>query len=153
MVPGMGRDLFPAVLAQVVLTGVLCGLIWLVQVVLYPGFALVGPDAFPAYHTAEVRRISWLVVPLMSLEGVLAVLTLVRAPREPLAWIAGGLLGAVWLSTALLQVPLHERLSQVGLETATIEALVAGNVLRTAAWTLRLASLVVWLIRLRRHTG
>lgn len=146
----MGRDLYPAVLAQVVLAGLLCGLIWLVQGVLYPGFALVGADAFPAYHAAEVRRISWLVVPLMLAEGVLVLGTLVWARRLPLAWFASGLAGAVWLSTALLQVPLHQRLSEVGLELATVDALVETNLVRVVAWALRLAVLVVWLVRVRR---
>lgn len=149
----MGRDLFRVVLAQVVLAAVLCGLIWLVQGVLYPGFALVGADAFPAYHAAEVQRISWLVIPLMLAEAILVLGTLVWARRVPLAWLATGLSGVVWLSTAFLQVPLHERLSRVGLELATVEALVDTNLIRAVAWTLRLAVLVVWLVRLRRVPG
>ena len=50
----------------------------------------------------------------------------------------------IWLSTALLQVPQHGRL-QRGFEARAQQALVNGNWIRTAAWSLR-AILVSWLM-------
>jgi len=46
----------------------LVGLIWFVQIVAYPLFARVGADAFPAYHEAHARLITFVVAPLMVLE-------------------------------------------------------------------------------------
>ncbi len=123
------------------------GLIWLVQVVHYPLFALVGTESFVAYAQAHQRRITPVVVPVMLLEVVtaIALVALLPAGRPRIAaWIGLGLLAAIWLSTAFLQVPLHRRLLG-GYDDATIARLVRGNWLRTFAWTLR-AVLAIWLV-------
>jgi hypothetical protein len=51
-------------------------------------------------------------------------------------WASAGLVGVVWLSTAVLQVPLHTRLA-AGFDPEAITQLVAGNWIRTVAWTLK----------------
>ena len=56
-----------------------------------------------------------------------------------------GLLSAIWLSTAFIQVPLHRRLLE-GYDRHTIEQLIHSNWFRTFAWTLR-AVLALWLLR------
>jgi hypothetical protein len=47
-----------------------------------------------------------------------------------------GLIGVNWLSTAIVQVPLHRRLEQ-GFEAGAHGRLVATNWVRTGAWTAR----------------
>ncbi len=116
----------------------LTGLIWVIQVVHYPLFALVGREARSAYHAAHVRRISWLVAPLMGAE-LLCALALWWAAPPPLLWAAragAGLVGVIWVSTALAQVPAHDALSRSWDEGAHAR-LVRSNWVRTAAWTLR----------------
>jgi len=54
------------------------------------------------------------------------------------------LLAVVWVSTFALQVPCHTRLSQAP-DRAVMARLVAGNWLRTAAWTLR-AGIAWWIV-------
>jgi hypothetical protein len=53
------------------------------------------------------------------------------------------LLAVIWLSTALVQVPCHKRLSQ-GFDAATHRRLVGTNWIRTVAWSLR-GLLVLWM--------
>ncbi|HRE08481.1 MAG TPA: hypothetical protein PKX00_22870 [Opitutaceae bacterium] len=141
------------VLAQLVLTAFLCGLIWVVQGVLYPLFALVGPAEFPAFHSAEMNRIGWIVAPLMTVELLLALGAVLSAPRDSLPWLAAAFLAVVWASTAFIQVPLHQELSVTGYDAERLGRLTAGNWIRTLAWTARGVVLWVWLRRLLRTTG
>lgn len=124
------------------------GLIWFVQIVHYPLFLRVGADAFRTYAAAHQRRTTWLVGPLMLLEIASAtglVLRLKQDPERLLAWTGLALLATIWLSTALIQVPLHRRLL-AGFDRQTIERLIRSNWLRSVAWTLR-SIIALWLLR------
>lgn len=124
----------------------LVGLVWTVQLVQYPLFAKVGHEAFSAYHAGHSTRISLVVVPLMLAELGTAILLLWLAPAAIPGWsrAAGlALVGAIWLSTFLVQVPLHEVLGRE-LDPLAHRRLVDSNWLRTVAWTLR-GGLVLWM--------
>jgi len=124
------------------------GIIWFVQVVHYPLFARVGADQFVAYEALHRTYTGWVVAPLMVAELASAIALLVPELRPacvsaPSAWTAAALVGVTWISTALLQVPLHDQLSQ-GYDTALIARLVATNWIRTIAWNLRAAIVLRW---------
>ncbi|MCA9751099.1 MAG: hypothetical protein KC591_02830 [Gemmatimonadetes bacterium] len=124
----------------------LTGLIWVVQVVQYPGFAAVDPGTFPVFHALHSDRITWLVAGPMLVEAALAVALFVRPPRgvhRAEAAILLLLVGVIWASTAFLQVPEHERLAD-GLDQDSVRRLVATNWVRTVAWSLRAIGLA-WL--------
>lgn len=121
--------------AHAALTLVLCGLIWTIQVVHYPLFGRVGADRYVAYQAGHGTRITALVAPLMIAEVGTAALLVYRAPGA-LTWLGAGLLAVVWLSTALLQVPLHSKLEH-GFDEMAHRRLVASNWLRTIAWSAR----------------
>lgn len=122
-------------------TFALTGLIWTVQAVHYPLLARVGRDAFPAYHQQHVRRITWVVGPLMLAEAATGALLLAAHPGG--RWlVAFVLLIGIWLSTALLQVPCHRRLER-GYDAAAIGLLVRTNWIRTLLWTAR-SGIVAW---------
>lgn len=117
----------------------LTGLIWCVQVVHYPLMSAVGGDRFIDYHRRHTLRISWVVVGPMVVELLTAVALVwpgaVPAPR----WMTAAglvLVVIVWLSTFLIQVPLHRRLA-TGFDARGHRALVWGNWVRTVAWTAR----------------
>ena len=115
------------------------GVIWFVQLVHYPLFAAVGEGEAAAYHRAHGRRTSWVVGPPMLVELAAAVALVWMAPAgvgRGWAWCGLALLGVVWLSTAALQVPAHQRLD-AGRDRATERQLVAGNWIRTVAWSAR----------------
>ena len=112
------------------------GVIWFVQVVHYPLFARTGAAGFADYERDHARRTGWVVGPAMMLELLLALALAARGGMA--AWAGLALLAVIWLSTALVQVPLHRRL-QGGFDAAAHRRLVRTNWLRTAAWTLRAA--------------
>jgi uncharacterized membrane protein len=115
------------------------GLIWMVQLVHYPMLAGYS-QAVPATAAVEhQRRITWVVGPLMTAEGVTALILLVRRPDTmgPLsAWTAAALLGVALLSTVTIQVPLHAELAQRH-DNRTAQRLITTNWVRTAAWSAR----------------
>lgn len=141
-------------LSQLAATLCMTGLIWFVQLVHYPLFAFVGQTGSAVYEAEHARRTTWVVAPLMCIELATAFLFLLpRLRPAPVsaaaAWSGLALVGAIWLSTALVQVPLHTRLG-AGFHLPTIEQLVATNWIRTIAWTARSALMLVWVGRLLR---
>ncbi|MCC6673425.1 MAG: hypothetical protein IT458_20370 [Planctomycetes bacterium] len=126
------------------------GVIWIVQVVHYPLFALVGPDGFAAYAAAHQDAIALVVLPLMALEALgAALLVLGQRPANVRAGEAGlglALLAGTWVSTWFVQVPLHESLAR-GFDLAAIESLVLGNWLRTGLWSARSGLVALWIAR------
>ncbi len=133
-----------ALLLQLGTTLPLVGLIWFVQIVAYPLFARVGADAFPAYHEAHARLITFVVAPLMVLElaGALAgAVTVDPAMPHGAAWLGAALVVIVWLVTFFGSVPQHAALTR-GFDEHVHAALVATNWFRTAVWTLRGSLLV-----------
>jgi hypothetical protein len=115
------------------------GLVWFVQVVHYPLFDGVGRDSFVAYEIEHSRRTTRVVGPVMLVEGASAAALLgVRPAAIPAswAWVGFVLLGVVWISTVFLQVPQHRALER-GFDGGVHRALVAGNWIRTIAWSAR----------------
>lgn len=132
-------------LLQVVSTLAMFGLLWFVQVVHYPLFELVNDQKFAASHAT---RTTYVVAPLMLLEIVTSA-ALLRSAWRPLfiaageAWFGAALVVVIWMSTAFLQVPLHDRL-QVRHSVADARQLVATNWVRTVAWSIRAALVMLW---------
>lgn len=124
-------------LSQLLVTGYLMGLIWFVQLVHYPLLAMVGEDRFFNYHRSHTRWTTLAVAPAMLVELFLAIAVAWYVPWSPLSWAGLGLVGALWLSTFFIQVPMHAKLSADGYDPLTVRRLVRSNWLRTIAWTLR----------------
>ncbi len=123
------------------------GVIWFVQLVQYPSFARVDPASFPAFHAQHSSAISIIVAPLMIIEAVSAIAFLwmpLRVQTTGQIWLGIGLVGIIWASTFLLQVPAHTRLG-AGFDEATWRMLVNSNWLRTVAWSARAALVSYWL--------
>ena len=124
------------------------GVIWMVQLVHYPLLARLSAHEPIDAAVDHQRRISWVVGPLMAVEGVTALILLVdRPPTMSLfsAVLAAALLGSALLSTVLIQVPQHARLAQ-GHDDDLVRELIARNWIRTVAWTARGVLLVVVLV-------
>ena len=133
---------------QLLTTLAMFGLIWFVQIVHYPLFAQVGELDFCGYAGRHATRTTWIVAPLMLMELISACLLLIPALRLPAislrtAWAGAVLLAVIWLSTALLQVPLHTRL-QAAFSSQDARRLVTTNWVRTIAWSLRAALVLHW---------
>ena len=128
-------------------TWYLVGLIWMVQVVHYPLFAKVATDNYVEYQVLHQKWITWIVGPPMLIEAFTTVYLLYKLPEGisiTWAWVGVALLAMIWLSTAFLQVPCHNALSQE-FNPSAHRRLVSTNWIRTIAWTLR-GILVAWFV-------
>ena len=136
----------PVFLLHVLATLAMLGAIWIVQVVHYPLFAGVGEAGWSAYEAGHQSRITFVVGPLMVLELATAVWLVIDRPEALPVWsvvLGAALVGAIWASTAFVQVPLHAALGG-SFDGDAHARLVATNWLRTAAWTAR-SGLVLWM--------
>jgi len=130
-----------ALVLHLAVTWYLVGLIWVIQRVQYPAMEYVDPEPDRA-RVAEKQhcdRIFWVVGPMMLLEGSLAG-WLLLVSFETGAWqlpsLGMFLLVVTWASTAMVQMPLHDRILK-GPDTHAQRRLVSTNWIRTVAWSLR----------------
>ncbi len=129
-----------------VATVLLAGMIWVVQLVVYPGFRAVG--AAPSWlrvHAAHSRRMALAVSAPWLVQGLATVGLLVHDP-SPLVLLTAALAAATVAVTAAVSVPLHRRLDHA-YDDATVRRLIATNWWRTAAWTAGAACSLVLLAR------
>lgn len=137
----------PWLLVHLVATVALAGIGWMVQIVVYPAFALVDDTQWPRYHRAHQRATALVVTPPWLVQGV-AVVALALDHPAGTALSAVAALGMLALTgvllTALVAVPAHARLAE---RTApTLRRLLVANLARTLAWTASaaLSALLLW---------
>ena len=120
-------------------TWFMVGLIWFVQVVHYPLLARLPATERGTLANLHANLTSLVVAPMMLVEiasaALIAVIATHHGIRLSLAWAGIALIIALWLSTFLVQVPLHAKL-QSGSDTAGA-SLVMTNWVRTFAWSAR----------------
>lgn len=120
-------------------TWYMVGLIWLVQRVHYKLFDRVGAEGFTRYEADHCNLITPVVGPPMLLEiataAMLVYATPVGVPRWAM-WLGLAAVLGIWASTAVLQVPCHNRLG-VAFSSQDYSLLVGSNWLRTVLWTAR----------------
>ena len=138
----------PVLAAHLAATWALFGLIWVVQLAIYPQYGRIEGRGFRRYHDSYTTGITAVVGPLMAVE-LLTGAWLLLSPAEAdhrLLWAAGfGLIVFNWAHTGLVAVPLHGTLG-AGFDDRAHRRLVRMNWLRTMAWTLRGALVTVAVI-------
>ncbi len=124
---------------NLIATWYMVGLIWMVQIVHYNMFDRVGHEQFQQYEADHNRLITPIVGVPMLFELATAVLLLIAAPDSFPRWAAIVglvLIGLIWLSTVVLQIPCHAQLLS-GFDEVTYHRLVKSNWIRTGLWTIR----------------
>lgn len=114
------------------------GLIWFVQIVHYPLLGSVPVACQVAIANRHQHLTGFVVGPPMAVEVVTAVLLVVDRPDGVGAawpWVGLGALAVALASTALVQVPIHQRLARRP-DAADSARLVQTNWARTVAWSL-----------------
>ncbi len=120
-------------------TWFMVGLIWLIQIVHYPLFKVVGINEFQTYHNGHSAMITPLVGTVMIIELVSSILMVVFPPKNvslTIPIIGLILVFIIWASTAFLQIPHHNALSKA-YELEAHNLLVQTNWIRTLAWSMR----------------
>lgn len=125
-------------------TYAMTAVIWVVQLVQYPGLRRVPSESFSALHRHHCVAITPIVAPLMMTELAVAVALLLRPGALPVV-VQQLLLGCVlltWFSTATMQVPIHRRLARQRNER-DLDRLIHSNWIRTAAWSAKTSLLLL----------
>lgn len=141
------RNELRILIINLISTWYMVGLIWLIQIVHYPLFELVGPENYQQYQANHQAWITPIVGIPMLVELMTAFLLLTYCPVTVKKWTvyaAFGLLVLVWISTAFIQVPCHTKLS-TGFDADVHAWLVNSNWVRTIGWTAR-GLLVSWML-------
>ena len=120
-------------------TAALFGLIWTVQLAVYPRFKDFPEHGFSAFHFRYCRGIGMIVGPLILLEFFTGLAWWLLTPSSLAAQLGMVLMVVNLLSTALLQAPLHVRLMR-GRDEKAIARLVLTNWVRTVTWSMRAAT-------------
>lgn len=109
-------------------------LIWLVQLAIYPSFSRIDSQRFMDWHQTYIRRISFIVIPLMLAQAAVIGLQLVF-DFGLLHLVSAGFAALAWGVTFLAAVPLHRALQQQGNCPALVFPLTRINWWRTIAWS------------------
>ena len=120
-------------------TWFMVGLIWLIQIVHYPLFKLVGKNEFQTYHIGHSVMITPLVGTVMIIELISSIFLVVFPPKNvslTIPIIGLILVFIIWASTAFFQIPHHNALSKA-YELEAHNLLVQTNWIRTIAWSMR----------------
>ena len=128
-------------LLHVIGTSGMVGVIWLVQLTHYPTYRYIDLCRFQEFEQFHCRSIAFIVLPLMLLEEGSGALLLFTGERSVIFMISLLILAMVWISTFLIQVPIHEKLGR-SFDLGLVERLISSNWLRTVGWSLRLVLLI-----------
>lgn len=142
----------PIVVLHLTAVAALTGLVWAVQLLVYPAFLVVGPTpAWPEHHARHSARIAAVLLVPWAVQGATLAWLLLRPPPGVPSWLvvlAAALgLGTV-VHTVAVAVPLHRRLGS-GFSRPVAERLVRTNRWRTALWTAGLVCAVAMALRAR----
>ena len=113
----------------------MCVVLWLVQLVIYPSFLRVKTSDLLAWHKAYTFRVSFVILPLMFGQLVLAILSVLEDPSI-LEWLASAFVLVCWILTFFVSVPLHRKIEQNDTTKETRQKLITTNWPRTILWSL-----------------
>ncbi len=130
----MALELREILIIQSLVTFMMTGVIWQVQLVTYPLFHAVKGAPFLPYHDDYTPRITKVVLPLMGSELLLALYTVYYAPTVD-SVILFAPVALNWILTFFIFVPLHSHLSAH--EEEKKKRLVKMNWIRTFLWSFR----------------
>jgi len=109
-------------------------ILWLVQLVIYPGFLTCEVSRLVEWHKTYTRRVAWVIIPIMFTQlPLVGWLTFENGRWSDLfALIA---IVACWAFTFGVSVPLHRKMDAGDTSRETLHALVATNWPRTILWS------------------
>jgi hypothetical protein len=109
-------------------------LIWMVQLIVYPGFTFYSGKELLKWHKYYTPRITVVVAPLMFIQmGMAIYLSLFEFSISNLIYLL--LVLSTWVSTFTYFVPLHQRIEANQDLYSSAKRLTKGNWVRTFQWT------------------
>ena len=134
-------------LLNLVLSFIAVGLIWTIQLVHYPSMKFIPKERFVEYHNFHSIRISFLAMPLMLMELGTSLMLFYQNFNnaiQTIFLINLVIVVLIWLSTFLIQVPLHNSLSKEK-QSEKLSKLICTNWIRTILWTARSILMILFL--------
>ena len=134
-------------LSNLVLAFIAVGLIWTIQLVHYPSMRFIPKERFVEYHNFHSIRISFLAMPLMLTELGTSLMLFYQNYNnaiQTIFLINLVIVVLIWLSTFLIQVPLHNALSKEK-QSEKLSKLICTNWIRTILWTARSILMILFL--------
>ena len=129
-------------ITELSVTAAIVGIIWIIQLLHYPSFRFYQPENFQEAMKNHQDRISIVIVPLMLSEISLAAFGAFFR-MNAYTWSLLGIVGAIWIITFTVQVPLHDKLLKEGFNLERINSLVKSNWSRTILWTIKLSLILM----------
>ncbi len=110
-------------------------LIWMVQLMVYPSFKYYSKKELIRWHRVYVQRMSYVVIPLMFGQAIIALYQLYHTPT---LYTVGSvvLIVLTWVLTFTLFVPRHNAISRENFDKNTLSELASYNWARTVLWNL-----------------
>ncbi|MDA2946263.1 MAG: hypothetical protein O3C33_11770 [Actinomycetota bacterium] len=130
-------------------TWFMVGLIWTIHTVHYPLFAHVGDATYMAFQAEHVERIGRLLLAPWATEGITAAMLLWAAMTArdrqllPPVVIGAAAMGVVLVISGFWSAPAHAELTD-GFDPDVHARLMAADLVRTLAWTLR-GACAIWI--------
>lgn len=109
-------------------------LIWMVQRIIYPGFLHYSSKDLIKWHREYTSRFTYIVMPLMLGQLCIAIYQLILE-IDAYTVISLIIIVLIWLSTFLLFVPIHSKISKGNVNEKLLNQLVYKNWMRTFLWT------------------
>jgi len=127
---------------HLIATSMMVAIIWMVQILHYPSFLFVDKKQYTEFQQFHMKKISYIIVPIMLLELFSGFGILFYIEKAQLSLYASlTLLVLIWVITGLFFTKYHTELSKK-YNRNTILRLIRFNWIRTILWTIRLAFLL-----------
>ena len=127
---------------HLITTSMMVAIIWMVQILHYPSFLFVDKQQYTEFQQFHMKKISYIIVPIMLLELFSGFGILFYIEKAQLSLYASlTLLVLIWVITGLFFTKYHTELSKK-YNRNTILQLIRFNWIRTVLWTIRLAFLL-----------
>ncbi|MEM7103357.1 MAG: hypothetical protein AAF502_09530 [Bacteroidota bacterium] len=109
-------------------------LIWIVQLVIYPGFRYYAKADLVRWHQIYTGRITLVVFPLMFVQLIIGAIQVWQG-FDFLMLAEFVIILSLWGMTMVVFVPLHNKIASNEFENATLNSLISKNLVRTILWT------------------
>lgn len=110
-------------------------LIWMVQLLIYPGFKYFGSKGLSSWHRIYTRNMTFIVAPMMIIQLAIMVYFWIYYP----AMLAPNILYTIlvsltWLTTMIFFIPMHANIDKNTTDLKLLNKLTNWNWMRVLLW-------------------
>ena len=132
------NDFVLVLIAHLIFSSVMTGVIWVIQIVHYPSFHFIEKELYTAFQRFHMNKISIIVIPIMLAELITGIMLLFdKSSKSHFLTISLIMLILIWAITGAFFSKAHNKLI-IGYQELVVNQLVVMNWIRTLLWTLRL---------------